>query len=167
MRQGDVLDVDSIVEVATGQDAIISAVGPPHGGDYSIVINAARSLIAGAPRAGVRLVSVGGAGTLEVAPGVQLVDTPYLPPEWKASALAHRDALAVFRAAPPEVDWTYVSPAPFTQPGERTGHYRTGTDQVIPDASGQSHISAEDLAIAILDEVENPQHRRQRFTAAN
>src|SRR5437773_1384317 len=93
VRQGDVLDVGSIMEIAKGQDAIISAVGPPHGGDHSIVVAAARSLIAAAPRASVRLITVGGAATLEVAPGVQLIDTPYLPPEWKESALAHREAL--------------------------------------------------------------------------
>ncbi|HLZ57791.1 MAG TPA: NAD(P)H-binding protein, partial [Ktedonosporobacter sp.] len=107
---------------------------------------------------------VGGAGSLEVAPGLHLVDTPDFPAAWKPTALAHRDALEVYRKA--NLDWTYVSPAALIAPGERTGTYRTGTDKLLTDEKGESRISAEDYAIAILDEVEHPHFIRRRFTVA-
>jgi putative NADH-flavin reductase len=108
---------------------------------------------------------VGGAGSLEVAPGVQLVDAPDFPAEWRAPALAHRDALAVYRTA--DIDWTYFSPAAILEPGERTGRYRTGRDQLLTNADGKSRISAEDFAVALLDEVERPRHLRERITVAD
>jgi len=107
---------------------------------------------------------VGGAGSLEVAPGVQLVDAPNFPEAWKPVATAHRDALAALRKAP--IDWTYFSPAAFIQPGTRTGKYRTGTEQLVADAKGESRISAEDYAVALVDEIEKPQFIRKRFAAA-
>ena len=111
-----------------------------------------------------RLVVVGGAGSLEVAPGVQLVDTPEFPAAWKGIALAHRDALAVYRGA--ALDWTYISPAALIGPGERTGQYRTGTDQLLTDKEGESRISVEDFAVAFVDEIENQRFARQRMTVA-
>jgi putative NADH-flavin reductase len=107
---------------------------------------------------------VGGAGSLEVAPGVQLVDTPNFPAEFKGIAIAHRDALELLKSS--KLDWTSASPAAYIHPGERTGRFRLATDQLITDEKGQSEISAEDFAIAVADEVENPRHIRQRFTAA-
>ena len=112
-----------------------------------------------------RVVVVGGAGSLEVAPGVRLVDTPDFPEEWKAEALQHADALEVYRTVD-DLDWTLVSPAAFIHPGERTGHYRLGGDQLLTNNDGNSEISAEDYAIAIADVVEEDDHKRQRVTAA-
>lgn len=113
-----------------------------------------------------RLISVGGAGSLEVSPGMRLLDTPDFPSAWKPVASAARDALQVYRTEAGDIDWVNVSPAAFIQPGERTGRYRTGTDQFVVDERGESRISAEDFAVAILDEVEQPKFHRTRFTAA-
>jgi uncharacterized protein len=163
--KGDVLDANSLAEVAKGHDAVVSAYSP--GTDPSKVVDAARVHIAALPKAGVtRLVVVGGAGSLEVAPGVQVVDTPQFPEAWKGIALAHRDALEVYRKEAGALEWTYFSPPALIEPGERTGKFRTGTDQLLADETGQSRISAEDYAIALVDELEKPKHVRGRFTAA-
>ncbi|MBV9506382.1 MAG: NAD(P)-dependent oxidoreductase [Acidobacteriia bacterium] len=162
---GDVLDAASVAQAVKGTDVVINSVGPRPGDDPEMVPRAAHALIEGVKQAGVkRLLIVGGAGSLEVAPGVQLVDTPEFPQAWKGIANAHRDALAVYRKA--DLDWTYFSPAIFIQPGERTGRYRLGGDEVLKDDKGDSKISAEDYAIALLDEVENPKLGRKRVTVA-
>ncbi|HVA91007.1 MAG TPA: NAD(P)-dependent oxidoreductase [Chloroflexota bacterium] len=163
---GDVTDSAQVAKLVVGHDVVISAVGPGVGDDPTIVVHAARSLIAGVPAGEVkRLIVVNGAGSLEVAPGVQLVDTPDFHDAWKPVARAHRDALALYRAA--DLDWTVVSPAALIQPGERTGHYRTGSDQLLVDDTGASHISAGDFAIALLDEAEHPRAIRRRITVAS
>jgi len=163
--QGDVLDPAGVAEAVAGHDAVISAVGPGQGRP-EMLVDAARSLIQGVKQAGVRrLVVVGGAGSLEVVPGVQLVDAPDFPAAWRAPALAHRDALAVYRTS--DLDWTYFSPAAIIEPGGRSGRYQTGADRLLVDAKGESRISAEDFAVALLDELERPKHIRERITVAN
>jgi hypothetical protein len=164
--KGDALDPDSLAALAKGHDAVVSAFSP--GLDApSKVVDAARAQIAGLKAAGVkRLVVVGGAGSLEVAPGVQLVDAPQFPAAWKPIALAHADALAVYRKEAGDLEWTYFSPPALIEPGERTGTFRLGTDQLVADDKGNSRISAEDYAVALLDELETPRHVRARFTAA-
>jgi putative NADH-flavin reductase len=107
---------------------------------------------------------VGGAGSLEVAPGVQAVDTPEFPPAWMAIALAHRDALQVLKGS--DMDWTYFSPAALIEPGERTGKFRLGGTRLVANDRGESKISAEDYAVALVDELENPRRVRQQFTVA-
>jgi putative NADH-flavin reductase len=164
LRQGDVLDAHSVASLADGHDAIVSAVGPGHAGDPCFLVEAARVLIGAAERTGVRLVVLGGAVCLEGEPGLLAADTTDFAATWMGIAPAHRDALDLCRAAPAGVNWTYVSPAATVERGERTGRYRTGGDEIVVDEHGQSRISAEDLAAAILDEVEQPRHRRQRFT---
>ena len=164
--QGDVLDAESVTRLAEGHDAILSAVGPGHAGDPCFLVEAARSLVSAAEHTGVRIIVLGGAGSLEAAPGVLPVETSDFAATWMGVALAHRDALALYRAAPPDVDWTYVSPAGTVEIGERTGRYRTGVEQPVVDEQGRSRISAEDLAVAFLAEVEQPRYRRQRFTVA-
>lgn len=106
---------------------------------------------------------VGGAGSLEVAPGVQLVDTPEFPAQWKGTAEGAREALKLLRAEA-ELDWTMLSPSAHLEPGERTGRFRLGTDQLLVDAQGASRISVEDYAVAMIDELERPAHARRRFT---
>ncbi|MEO6973083.1 MAG: NAD(P)H-binding protein, partial [Rhodoferax sp.] len=119
------------------------------------------------PLAGVpRLLWVGGAGSLEVAPGVQLVNTPNFPAAYKDEALGQGRALEVFRATTSPLNWTFFSPAALLQPGERTGQYRLGGDQLLADASGNSRISVADFAVAMLDELERNAYPRQRITAA-
>jgi len=167
VRQGDAADTKSIVRVAGGHDAVVSAIGP--GGDTKpdVVILAAASLMTALPTAGVRrLVVVGGAASLEVAPGQQLIDTPDFPEDWKPVAQAHREALRVYRSWHTTVNWTYVSPAAIIEPGERTGQYRRGGDQLVTDDKGQSRISMEDYAVAVVDELEKPAATMQRITVA-
>jgi hypothetical protein len=161
---GNVLDPASVAAAAKGSDAVISAVGPGNFERSPFLAGAAQSLIAGLNQAGVdRLLIVGGAGGLEVASGVQLVDTPNFPDAWKGIALAHRDAWEVIKAAT-HPKWTYVAPAALLEPGERTGHYRTGTSNLVTDAQGNSRISMEDYAVAMLDEVEHPKHLNSRMS---
>ncbi|HZC08289.1 MAG TPA: NAD(P)-dependent oxidoreductase [Ktedonobacterales bacterium] len=164
--KGDALDAADVARVAASQDIVASAIGPSSDQPADQPSRAARALIEGTRRAGVgRLIVVGGGGSLEVAPGQALLDTPDFPPAWKPGAIAQRDALAVYRSEP-AFDWTYLSPPAFIAPGERTGHYRVGGDQLVTDASGESRISAEDFAIAFVDEIEAPKYPRRRFTVA-
>lgn len=165
VAQGDILDSASVAESVASYDVVVNATSQIGSENPEAFSQAARSLIEGLKRAGVhRLVVVGGAGSLEVAPGVQLVDTPDFPAAWRPGAAALRDALAIYRTA--DLDWTFFSPAAFISPGERTGKYRTGTDQLVTDEKGESRISAEDYAVALIDELEKPRFIRRRFTAA-
>ena len=158
--QGDALNAASIAHVVAGQDAVISAVSAP---EQEELLRATAAQIEGVRQARVpRLLVVGGAGSLEVAPGLQLVDAPDFPAAYKPPALAHRAVLAVYRKT--DLDWTYLSPAAVITPGERTGKFRLGKDQLVTDAKGESRISAEDYAVAMIDELEKPRHIRQRFT---
>ncbi len=160
----DITDAASIAETVAGAEAVVSAVSA-RGVDYTYS-DIARALIEGLRRAGVsRLIVVGGAGSLEVSPGVRLLDTPDFPEQWKAEATGTADSLAVYRTVE-DLDWTYVSPAAFIHPGERTGSYRLGADQLLVDAQGTSEISAEDYAIAIADLLEQGTHARERVGAA-
>ena len=164
VKTGDVLKPESVALAARGNPVVVSSYGPGHG-DARQLVTAAKALLEGVGSIQpARLIVVGGAGSLEVAPGVQLVDTPDFPAAWKGPALAARDALAVYRTAP--FDWTYVSPPALIQPGSRTGKYRLGKDELLKDEKGESRISAEDYAVAIVDEIEKPKHLRERFTVA-
>ena len=164
---GNILDPKSVADAVAGHDAVVSAFGPGRDQRVETVAEAVRSLIAGLKAAGVkRLAFVGGAGSLEVAPGVKVEDTPGWPAEFKGIAHAHTNALDVFRREGSDLDWTFLSPPVLIEPGERTGKFRLGGDQLLTDGQGQSRISAEDYAIALLDEVERPRHIRQRFTVA-
>lgn len=159
---GDLLDKESISNAVAGADVVISAYGPKHGQEETMK-SITEGLVAAIKQAGVkRLLVVGGAGSLEVAPGLQLVNAPSFPEAWRPIGLAHGEALEVYRKA--DLDWTYFSPAAMFQPGERTGNFRLGTEQLVVDEKGDSVISTEDYAIAMLDEVENPRFIRKRFT---
>lgn len=163
----DALDTARLTAQLKGHDAVISAFsGHAQGDTYGYYMQGMRSIIDATRAAGVpRLLVVGGAGSLEVAPGVQVIDTPQFPAEWKASAEGARDALALLRQEQ-QLDWTMLSPAAKIVPGERTGKFRLGTDSLLVDASGDSRISVEDYAVAMLDELEKPAHTRRRFTLA-
>jgi putative NADH-flavin reductase len=122
----DATDPESVATAASGVDAIVSAIGPQWDGvdTPDLLVAGAKALVEGAAKAGVdRVIVVGGAGSLEVAPGVRVVDTPEFPAEWRPVALAHADALEIFRDVD-HVDWTYVSPPAIIEAGERTGAYR-------------------------------------------
>ncbi len=152
----EIHNTQDVTKAVAGHDAVI--VSLHHEGlDFHALINAVKA-------SGVaRLLVVGGAGSLEVAPGVQVVDTPNFPAEWKATALAARDFLHVLRGEK-NLDWTYLSPSAFIEPGERTGKFRLGTDQLLLDEKGESRISNQDYAVALIDELENPTHSQKRFT---
>jgi putative NADH-flavin reductase len=169
VSEADATDPTQVADGVRGTDAVISAVGPAwQSGDPAVVPQTARSLLAALPRAGVRrLIFVGGAASLEVAPGVRLMDTPQFPDDYKPIGVAHAEALDVFRASDADVDWAFVSPPPMLEPGERTGKYRVGGDQLLTGANGQPYISMEDYAIALVDEAENGSHKLVRFTVAN
>ena len=166
VAKGDALNEAELSALLRGHDAVVSAFGIDWARPetYPNFSKAATTIINSAKQAGVRrVISVGGAGSLELAPGKQLVDTPTFPAAYKAASSAQRDSLNVYRAEQ-ELEWTFFSPAIQIAPGERTGKFRLGKDNPIFDANGQSHISAEDFAIALVDELEQPKHVRQRFT---
>lgn len=168
--QADVSDAAQVAAAVAGHDAVVSAYNPGWGEpDIQRLFGLGyEAILAGTKQAGVqRLLAVGGAGSLEVAPGLQLVDTPEFPAEWKAGALAARDLLTHLRTET-ALDWTFVSPPIALAPGERTGQYRVGGDQLLPGTGdAPAGISVADLAVAIVDEVQTPRHTRQRFTVAN
>src|SRR5260221_8607435 len=155
-QRGDVYDQTGLAKLLAGHDVVISAV-------HFLQSDPAK-LIAAVKQSGVkRYLVVGGAGSLQVAPGKDLVDTPQFPTEYKAEAGKGRDFLNFLRSET-GLDWSFLSPSALIQPGTRTGKFRLGTDQLLVAADGSSAISAEDYAVALLDEVEKPQHSRQRFT---
>jgi putative NADH-flavin reductase len=167
-RLADVLQPDSVAAAVKGVDAVVSAynAGWTNPNLYAEFLQGSAAINAGLQQAGVkRLIVVGGAGSLFVAPGVQLVDTPEFPAQWKPGALAAREALNQIRAET-ALDWSFVSPPAHLEPGERRGSYRLGGDELLADAEGHSHISVADLAMAIVDELEAPKHVQQRFTVA-
>lgn len=185
----NILDAESIARVIRGVDVVVSSYGPGPSSSASRsyaslavedAIRNARSLVTAAQallraleqRPSLRLIVVGGAASLEVMPGLQAVDSgpPLvaalaemgLPEGYMAVVEAHRDAMNLYRLS--DRNWTYFCPAPITVPGERTGRFRLGRNQMVIGADGQSRISCEDYAVALLDEVEMPLHLQQRFT---
>lgn len=156
LKQGDARSAATLAPLLSGHDAVISA-ARFQTSDPDAVIAAVKS-------AGVkRLLVVGGADSLEVAPGKALQDTPDFPAAFKAEAAAGGRFLDRLRKEA-TLDWTFLSPSAEFGPGERTGKFRLGDDRLLIDTNGKSHISMEDFAIAMVDELEHPQHNRQRFT---
>jgi putative NADH-flavin reductase len=158
---------DKVDELVKGHDAVISAYSASRSGSdiYNQHVKGAKAIISGVKKSGIkRLLVVGGAATLEVAPGVQLIDT-MSPEQVSGGMLATRETLYMLRKEK-ELEWTFLSPAALIAVGERTGHYRLGKDQLLKNKEGESKISTQDYAIAMLDELEHPQHIRQRFTVA-
>jgi uncharacterized protein len=185
-RTLDVLDAESVSAAIDGLDVLVNSYGPGNASEnlqdaieqsisnpqtYSL---AARALLTALERhPTVRLIVVGGAGSLEIAPGHQAVDAPGMearleqigiPPAYKVAVLAHREALNVYRQS--NRNWTYLSPPAEIRAGERTGRFRLGENQMLFDAEGRSRISYEDLAVAVIDEIVLPRHVQRRFTAA-
>lgn len=154
--KGDVYDKDGLAALLAGHDAVISAV------HFSASDPA--TLLAAVKQSGVaRYLVVGGAGSLEVAPGVKLFDTKEFPAIYLDEARKGGAYLDLLKGEG-DLDWTFLSPSALIEPGERTGKFRLGKDQLLVDDNGQSRISAEDYAIALVDELEKPAHMRQRFT---
>ncbi|MCC8983871.1 NAD(P)-dependent oxidoreductase [Bradyrhizobium acaciae] len=155
-KKGDVNDQAALAALWAGHDAAISSV------HFSVSDPA--KLIGAAKASGVgRYLVVGGAGSLEVAPGVRLVTTPDFPSQYKAEASKGAEFLDLLRLEK-DLNWTFLSPSALFVAGERTGKFRLGTDQLLTAADGKSSISFEDFAVALADEIERPAHIRQRFT---
>lgn len=164
---GDAGKPDTWLEAVRGVDAVVASLSARRDGTQdSLPINAG-ILLDNVPKAGVkRLLWVGGAGSLEVSPGVRVVDDPNFPEAWKPEALGQAKALDVFRASKSPVQWTYISPAALIEPGERTGKYRMGGDRLLTDGQGDSRISIADYAAGLLDRVEKNDAINQRITFA-
>lgn len=155
-KAGDAADPAALAKLLAGHDAVISSL--------RFMDSDPAKLIEAVRKSGVkRYLVVGGAGSLEVAPGRALVDTPEFPAVARGEAGKGREFLNLIRRER-ELDWTFLSPSALFAPGERTGKFHLGKDELLSDAQGKSWVSMEDFAIAMLDEVEKPKHSRQRFT---
>lgn len=153
--KGDVYDGDGLAALLKGHDAVISSVHFT-ASEPATLIEAVRASNVG------RYLVVGGAGSLEIAPGVRLIDTPEFPKEYEAEARKGAAFLDLLRGET-EIDWTFLSPSALFVPGERTRRFRLGGDALLTNEQGSS-ISFEDYAVALVDELERPQHSRRRFT---
>lgn len=168
----DIANADDVAKLAAGHDAVLSAYSPGLGG-YSaedaaaLIAKAHEALFEGVKRSGVkRIILVGGVGSLEASPGVDVVDSDFYPTGHKAYTLRNREILRSLKRGEHDLDWSYVSPPLEIKAGERTGKFRLGIDQLLRDGDGNSRISEADFAIAILDELANGQFIRRRFTVA-
>jgi uncharacterized protein len=162
-KTDELSNVDKIAEIIKGADAVVTAYQPP-ADKTDALIDVTKRQIEAVKKVGGRLVVVGGAGLLEVAPGTTLIKSGYLPAEYLPIATSHEKALGVLKAS--DIDWTYLSPAAYFVPGERTGKFRLGTKELVSDAKGESKISFADYAIALVDELEKPAHRKASFSVA-
>jgi uncharacterized protein len=162
VKQGDLSDPKSITAAVGDVEAVISAYGPPKNDLEAIEGVTERQVEALKGKTGVRLIVVGGAGGLNIAPGLTLVDSQFMPEPYKPIARAHVKAFHVLKAS--TIDWTYFAPAALFEPGQRTGEFRLGKDELIANTQQESRISMEDYAVALVDELEKPRHRRQRFS---
>lgn len=158
----DLSNVDAIASVVRGADVVVSAYAPPQDDTDAIVGVTERQIAAVEKAGGARLIVVGGAGLLEVAPGVTLIASGYLPEAYLPIAKSHEKALGVLKGS--DIIWTYFSPAGFFEPGQRTGKFRLGTTNLIANEKGDSRISLEDYAVALADEVEKPAHERGQLS---
>ncbi|MFJ6132633.1 NAD(P)-dependent oxidoreductase [Janibacter terrae] len=169
-RTGSLTDDAVLAQAATEADDLVIAT---HGADVggSPLVDHVERLTSAAIEHGARLSFVGGAGSLHVAKGgPRLVDTPDFLDDWKPEALSHAQVLDALRSGPQELDWFYVSPAALFgsfAPGETTGSYRLGGDELVTTEDGTSEISGTDFALAYVDEIEQRRHPRQRFTVAH
>jgi putative NADH-flavin reductase len=166
VAKGDVLDSDAIAKIVADQDVVISAVGTARAQkpDYSLYLTGADSLITALRSLGAaapRLIVVGGVGSLKDKSGALLLER--VPADRKPEHLGQKAALDFYRTVD-DVRWTYVSPPGRIAPGERTGAYRMGDDELVSNEKGESSISMEDYAVALVDEAQNPRHTGRRFT---
>ncbi len=152
---GDATVSEDVAKLVTGHDAVVSTLGPSGDMSPDILTEMVSAVIDGMHRGAVdRLVWTGGAGGLMVDPETMLIETADFPEEWKPVASAAIDAYEILSEAD-DLAWTYVAPAAMIQPGDRTGEYRTADRELVADAEGESHISMEDFAVALVDELES------------
>ena len=161
-KADDLSNADAVAAIIKGADVVVSAYQPPPDNTDKLIDVTKLQIEAVKKAGGPRLVVVGGAGQLEVAPGVTLIKSGYLPAEYLPIAISHEKAAEVLKGS--DINWTYIAPAAYFVPGERTGKYRTGTNNLVSDEKGESKISFADYAIALVDEIEKPKHERQLFS---
>lgn len=167
VRKADVSSLAEVAEVCKGADAVISAFNPGWNNPniYEETISVYLTIIDGVKKAGVdRFLMVGGAGSLFIAPGLRLMDSGEVPENLLPGVRALGEFYLNFLMKEKEVDWVFFSPAADMRPGVRSGRYHLGKDDMIVDAVGNSHISVEDYAAAMIDELEYPKHHHERFT---
>ena len=166
--EADVADVDAIAKLAEGKDAVISAYNPGwmNPDIARLITENYPKILEAAKKSGVkRLLIVGGAGTLFCAPGLRVVDSGAIPEEIMGGVRPLGDFYLNILMNEQDIDWTFFSPAgAFDEKGERTGKFRLGKDDLIVDENGQSHISVQDYAVAMVDELEKEEHHKERFT---
>ncbi|WP_278691102.1 NAD(P)-dependent oxidoreductase [Leyella stercorea] len=164
----DVANVDAIAKLAEGKDAIISAYNPgwTNPDIATLISENYPKILSAAKKSGVkRLLIVGGAGTLFCAPGLRVVDSGAIPEEIMGGVRPLGDFYLNILMNENDIDWVFFSPAGvFDQQGKKTGNYRLGKDDLIVDAEGNSHISVQDYADAMVNELEKPAHHKERFT---
>ncbi|CAH9049601.1 hypothetical protein PSECIP111951_00352 [Pseudoalteromonas holothuriae] len=166
-RELDLLANSGFAHALSGAEVVISAIGGRALGNHEIVANTAAALLHELPQIGIkRLIWVGGAGSLVLENGELLLSQPEFPKEYKDEAIAQGQALKVFQDSKSTLNWVFVSPAAQIFPGERTGFYRIGGEQLLVDNEGNSKISVQDYAKALIDEVEEAQYQYQRIGVA-
>ena len=164
---GDVLNEDSFFELIQGADVVISAYNPgwTNPAISTDTTTAYKSIVSGVKKAKIsRLLIVGGAGSLLISPDKRLMDTGIISETYMPAVKSLADVLYGLQNEEKDLDWVFFSPAGNIAPGEKTGTFRLGKDHLIVDEKRESNISVEDYAVAMLDEVEKPQHHRERFT---
>lgn len=168
--KADALDAQQVAAAVAGHDAVISAYNPGWSevNLYEMALQGYDTIVAGVKQAGVkRFLQVGGAGTLLVAPGVQLVDTEGFPPEYLTAARAMRE-VSTRIGQEISLNWSLIIPPIALVPGERSGKYRLGKEDLLPgNGDAPASITVADLAVALVDELETARHKQQRFTVAN
>lgn len=171
VKKADVLEVDDLARILAGHDLVISSFNPARGVAgpevYEKHVVGHKAIIAATKKSGVkRFLGVGGAASLKTPAGIELLDSPDFPAAYEAYKPGIRGTRELYYLLKqePELDWVFVAPSVTIAPGERTGKFRIGKDHVLYDSSGVSKISLEDYAMALVDEVEHPQHHRERIT---
>lgn len=167
VMKADVSGGDELAEISRGSHAVISAYNPGWANPniYEETLKIYPAIVDKVKKAGVkRLLIVGGAGTLFVAPGVRLVDSGAIPAEIIGAVRSFGEFYLEILSKEEDIDWVFFSPAGLLEPGERTGNYRLGKDDLIVNDQGESKISVQDYAKAMIDELENPAHHMERFT---
>jgi len=165
--KADVSSQETVAELSKGADAVISAYNPgwSNSSIYEETLKTYPAILEGVKKAGVkRFLIVGGAGTLFVAPGLRVVDSGAIPGEIMGGVKSLGEFYLNTLINEKDIDWVFFSPAGTIEPGERTGKYRLGKDELVVDSKGESKISVQDYAKAMIDEFENPAHHNERFT---
>jgi putative NADH-flavin reductase len=170
-KQADVLNVDELAKLLAGHDVIVSAFNPARGVAgahvYDLHVQGHKAILAAANKSGVkRFLGVGGAASLKTPEGIELIDSPQFPAayeQFKPGIRGTRELYYLLKQEP-SLDWVFIAPSVVIAPGERTGKFRIGKDHVLYNDKGESKISLEDYAAALVDEMERPQHRNERIT---